>query len=45
MESPQPPTIIIPVIIDIHVHVREPGHEHKEDYNSIMEAAHNSGVG
>lgn len=37
-------TITIPSLIDIHVHVREPGHEHKEDYDSLMKAAYQSGI-
>jgi len=39
-----PHTIIIPPLIDIHVHVREPGDEHKETYESCFEAAYKSGV-
>ena len=37
-------TIRIPGLIDVHVHVREPGHEHKEDYTSCTQAALAGGI-
>lgn len=32
-------TIKLPALIDVHVHVREPGHEYKEDWESCTKAA------
>lgn len=43
MPSPSP-TVQIPPLIDIHVHVREPGHEYKETYETCFAAAYNSGI-
>ena len=37
--------IKIPMLIDIHVHVREPGDEHKETWHTCSRAALNGGVG
>lgn len=34
----------IPGLIDVHVHVREPGDEHKEDWESCTKAAISGGV-
>ncbi len=34
----------IPGLIDIHVHVREPGYEHKEDWNTCTQAALAGGI-
>lgn len=34
----------IPGLIDVHVHVREPGHTHKEDWKSCTKAALAGGV-
>ena len=31
----------IPALIDIHVHLREPGDEHKETFDTGMAAARN----
>lgn len=36
--------LIFPGFIDIHVHMREPGWEHKEDYRTGTEAAAHGGV-
>ena len=36
--------IKIPALIDIHVHIREPGDEHKETYDTGMRAAYESGI-
>ena len=33
------------MLIDIHVHVREPGDEHKETWDTCSRAALNGGVG
>lgn len=40
----EPKTVKIPALIDIHVHVREPGDEHKETYASCFESMYHSGV-
>ncbi len=37
-------TVRIPGLIDIHVHVREPGHTHKEDWKSCTKAALAGGI-
>ena len=37
--------IKIPMLIDMHVHVREPGDEHKETWDTCSRAALNGGVG
>lgn len=34
----------LPGLIDVHVHVREPGHEYKEDWESATKAAVAGGV-
>jgi dihydroorotase len=38
------PTLTIPGLIDVHVHLRQPGGEHKEDYDSGTAAALAGGV-
>lgn len=35
---------IIPGVIDMHCHLREPGYEYKEDINSGIESAINAGI-
>ena len=40
----QPKTVAIPSLIDLHVHVREPGHEHKETYKTCFQAAVATGI-
>ena len=37
-------TVRLPGLIDVHVHVREPGHTHKEDFASCTAAALAGGV-
>lgn len=37
-------TITLPGLIDVHVHVREPGHEYKEDWTSCTMAAIAGGI-
>lgn len=34
----------LPGLIDVHVHVREPGHEHKENWETCTRAAVAGGV-
>jgi len=36
--------LVLPGVIDAHVHVREPGASHKEDFRSVSEAALAGGV-
>lgn len=35
--------ILVSPLIDVHVHSRDPGNEHKEDWNSLTQAAYKGG--
>ena len=37
-------TVILPGLIDVHVHVREPGASHKEDWDTCTAAALAGGI-
>lgn len=36
--------VVIPGVIDLHTHLREPGYEHKEDFTSATKAAAAGGI-